>query len=215
MTRIAVFDYGVGNLRSVANALAHIGCEPVVSDDPVELGMCDRAILPGVGAFAYGMAALQARGLDAAVLDFASRKKPLLGICLGMQMLGVSSTEFGFTPGLALVEGRVDRLEAPVGAPGPWRLPNVGWLPLRATGRAQGFGARLLSEIGAGETFYFVHSFALPADASTTAANAWYAGTEFASVVVRDNIVGTQFHPEKSGPAGLKFLRNFCVMDPE
>lgn len=212
--RIGIFDYGVGNLRSVANAIAHIGAEPVVSSDPAVLSGCDRAILPGVGAFAHGMAALQERALIEAVGHFSRAGKPLLGICLGMQMLGESSSEFGHTPGLGLIEGRAERLAPPDGALAAerWRLPNVGWLPVRLTGTGGGLAERLVARIARTDRFYFVHSYALPALASTTLATSCYCGAVFAAIVARDSIVGTQFHPEKSGPAGLAFLKHFCEL---
>lgn len=217
MTQIGVFDYGVGNLRSVANALAHLGFDARVSSDPEELARCDRYILPGVGAFPYGMAALRDRGLDRLVLQLVANSRPLLGICLGMQMLGESSVEFCSTTGLDLVDGIVERLSPPAGSDvsRSWRLPNVGWAPVRPTGRSTGFAARLVERIPETASFYFVHSYALPSGVSTTVATSRYAGTEFAAVVGRGTIVGTQFHPEKSGPAGLSFLNDFCQLSPE
>lgn len=212
MKQIGVFDYGIGNLRSVANALSEIGMIPVVTSDPAVLEACDRCILPGVGAFPFGMAALRARGLDLVVRKFAETGRPLLGICLGMQLLCEASTEFELTLGLGIVNGTADRLRSvDASADGPGiRLPHVGWIDIRPTGRATGFAARLLARLPSNAPMYFVHSYGLPVDASTTIAGACYSGSEFAAVVAQGTIVGTQFHPEKSGAVGLGFLDDFC-----
>ncbi len=127
--RVGVIDYGVGNLRSVANALIEIGADPCISADPAELAACPRLILPGVGAFGEGMRALQATRLDRLVHDAAAGGTPLLGICLGMQMLVESSTEFGQWDGLSILPGQVAKLDDPL-AENKQRLPNVGWLPV-------------------------------------------------------------------------------------
>jgi glutamine amidotransferase len=205
--RVGVIDYGVGNLRSVANAVLEIGAEPCISSDAAELSGCQRLILPGVGAFGEGMRALRATGLDHLVRDAAGSGTPLLGICLGMQMLVESSTEFGEWDGLAILPGQVEKLEDPQ-AQGTQRLPNVGWLPL-----SRPAGSNSLDELFAGieedARFYFIHSFAVAGNSASAVATAHYGSREFAAVIARENVIGTQFHPEKSGPAGLRLLRNF------
>lgn len=209
MKRIGVIDYGIGNLRSVANALRFVGAEPVVSDDAATLAGCDRIIFPGVGAFGYGMQALKARGLDKVVLDAAASDKPLLGICVGMQLLLDSSSEFGEHEGLGIVPGRVDRFEMTSGDDQPLRLPNVGWLPLTLKDGLDGLAKILFEGVEEDSKFYFVHSYHAGAGNPLAVATAEYAGRAFAAVVGKGSVVGTQFHPEKSGPEGLELLKRF------
>lgn len=209
---ILIVDYGVGNLRSVAGALRHLGLAAQVSDDPAALAGAERAILPGVGAFAEAMAVLRARGWDeglrAAVLG---RGMPLLGVCLGMQLLATAgeegAEEGGDTPGLGLIPGRVRRLDR-LGCRA--RIPHVGWNAIAAQGAAH----PLLAGAPDGTQVYFVHSYAFqtddPADTRATACH----GAPFAAVVGRGAAVGTQFHPEKSSKAGMAMLRNFARMAP-
>ena len=207
--RIGIVDYGIGNIKSVENALIAIGAEPVVSWDRHELAGCDRLILPGVGAFAHGMAALEDRDLVGFLRDQAGEGKPLLGICLGMQLLTAFSTEFGYTEGLGLIEGGIERMRAPEDAGVDFRLPNVGWLELAKTGQASDLAAQLLDPVRFGSRFYFIHSFCGDAKILRTAATAEYLGVRFAALVCHGSVIGTQFHPEKSGPEGLKMLKNF------
>jgi glutamine amidotransferase len=209
MKRIGVIDYGIGNLRSVANALRFVGAEPVVSDDAATLSGCDRIIFPGVGAFGYGMQALKARGLDKVVLEAAATEKPLLGICVGMQLLLNSSSEFGEHEGLGIVPGRVDRFERTSGDDRLLRLPNVGWLPLTVKDGLGGLADTLFDGVDETSKFYFVHSYHARADNPLMVATAEYDGLPFAAVVGNGSVVGTQFHPEKSGPAGLDLLKRF------
>jgi glutamine amidotransferase len=155
------------------------------------------------------MEALIETGLDRFIRDYVADGRPLLGICLGMQMLAELSTEFGETAGLCLLPCRITKLTSPGGEP-PVRLPNVGWLPvmLMAVNDAD-LVKRLFSGVDPTARFYFIHSFAAAADSPVSAAVSEYEGIRFASVIARKNIVGTQFHPEKSGPCGLKILSNF------
>lgn len=200
-----ILDYGVGNVRSVQSAVSKVGGSPILTDDYDQLLACDRLILPGVGAFAHGVAELKTRGLDTVLHRSIDAGKPLLGICLGMQMLTSRSLEFGDTPGLNFTAGTVAPLEPAAGAP-PVRLPHVAWKPLR---RAPGPNDWLFEGVDPDARFYFIHSFAAQGDPTDVIAWADYDGIEFAAVVGRDNIVGTQFHPEKSGVEGLKMLKNF------
>lgn len=205
---ILIVDYGVGNLRSVAGALAHLGLDARVSDDPAALETAGRAILPGVGAFAEAMATLRARGWDAALREAVrTRGMPLLGVCLGMQLLATAGEEGGETPGLGLIPGRVRRLDA-LGC--RERIPHVGWNAVAA----QGARHPLFAGVPDGTLFYFVHSYALetddPADTRALARH----GATFAAAVGRGAVVGTQFHPEKSSKAGMALLRNFAGMAP-
>jgi len=200
-----IIDYGVGNIRSVRSAVEKVGGTPVVSSDPAELLACARLILPGVGAFAHGMGELKARGLDAVVQQAAADGFPVLGICLGMQMMMSRSLEFGDTQGLGLASGTVTLIETPKGAT-QLRLPHVAWKPLeRIDARAEWF----FDGVDRDARFYFIHSFAAQGHVPDAAAWSAHDGVRFAAVVARSNVVATQFHPEKSGLAGLRLLGNF------
>jgi glutamine amidotransferase len=207
--RVGIIDYGIGNIKSVANALNAVEAEPVLSSDPATLSACDRLILPGVGAFAHGMQALTSRGLTNFVKEIVSKGMPLLGICLGMQMLADFSTEFGVSEGLKLISGGVDKMRVSQNDGPDFRLPNVGWYELKPTGRGGELAAHLLESISPGSRFYFIHSYCMEADNRHTAATIEYLGFKYAAVVGDGLVVGTQFHPEKSGPAGLKMLKSF------
>lgn len=205
--RIAVVDYGMGNLRSVSRALASVAPEAhvLVTSDPEEVKSADRVVVPGQGAMADCMAQLAASGAREAVLE-AARTRPFLGICVGMQMLFEHGEE-GDTPGLGLLAGQVPRFPAPhLHADGETvlKVPHMGWNEV--------FHARahpLWDGIETGSRFYFVHSYyPAPADAALTAATCAY-GVTFTCAVARDNIFAVQFHPEKSQAAGLRLLRNF------
>lgn len=200
-----IIDYGVGNVRSVQSAIEKVGGTPILTDDAERLLACDRLVLPGVGAFAHGIAELKARGLDVVLRQSIEAGKPLLGICLGMQMLTHRSWEFGDTEGLAFTEGTVALMQAPVGAE-TYRLPHVGWKQLR---RVSGHHDWLFEGVDPEARFYFIHSFAVQEDNADIAAWANHDGVRFAAVMGRDNVIGTQFHPEKSGPQGLRMLSNF------
>lgn len=202
-----VIDYGVGNVRSVCSAVEAVGGRPVLSSDPDELMKCDRLILPGVGAFAHGMAELRTRGLNEALRSAVTDGVPLLGICLGMQMLAQSSLEFGESAGLGLAQGVVSLIRSrdPMRR---LRLPHVAWKPLE---RKSESAAWLFEGVDPDARFYFIHSYALPATSADVVAVAEIDGNEFAAVLAIRNVIGTQFHPEKSGPEGLKILKNFVM----
>lgn len=200
MSRVAIIDYGVGNLRSVEKAFAAMGCDAVVSDDERVLRTAERLVLPGVGAFASCMKGLRERGFDSVVQERAATGTPLLGICVGMQMLFEVSDEFGTTEGLGLLRGRVRRFENDL------VVPQVGWNRIQ---QKQQHG--LFEGVADGSFCYFVHSFYCePGDADLSVGETEY-GVKYASVVARDNICGVQFHPEKSQHVGLRMLKNFCV----
>lgn len=200
MSRVAIIDYGVGNLRSVEKAFAATGCEAVVSGDERVLRSAERLVLPGVGAFASCMKALRERGLDSLVQERAAAGTPLLGICVGMQMLFEVSEEFGTTDGLGLLRGRVRRFETDL------VVPQVGWNRIQ-----QKQQHRLFEGVPDGAFCYFVHSFYCePGDTDLMVGESEY-GVKYASVVAQRNICGVQFHPEKSQHVGLQMLKNFCV----
>jgi glutamine amidotransferase len=202
VNRVAIIDFGVSNLDSVGRALEELGARPYVVSSGDDLGEPDRIVLPGVGAFGVAMANLSSRGLDCA-LDVAvsDRGTPLLGICLGMQLLASEGTEGGVTPGFGWVPGRVVRLEP---QNGDRRIPHVGWNELLHTGSSQ-----LLDGIESGTDVYFVHSYhMIPESSSDIASTTPYCGG-FVSTVEHGTVFGVQFHPEKSQRAGSMILRNF------
>ena len=201
-TPLAIIDYGVGNLRSVEKAFTANGCRAVVTDDERLLRAAERLVLPGVGAFGACMKALRARGFDRLVLERAEEGVPLLGVCVGMQMLFEESEEFGLTSGLALLGGRVRRF------PPDLLVPQVGWNQVR-----QRRAHSLLEGVEDEAFFYFVHSYYCePGDDSVCVGETVY-GAPYASVVARGNVCGVQFHPEKSQAAGLRLLKNFAAGD--
>ncbi len=199
--QITIADYGMGNLRSVAKAIEHVGARVEVSSDPAALRSATALVLPGVGAFAEAMREIDRRDMAAPIRDRAAAGIPLLGICLGMQLLFESSTERGGAAGLGLLEGHVTALEAQ-----GRKLPHIGWSPLHID-RA----SPLLTGVTEGEPFYFVHSFAARPEPDELIASAEH-GERFAAIVGRGNVLGTQFHPEKSSAAGLAMLGNFAAM---
>ena len=202
---IAIVDYGIGNLRSVEKALQRVGAEAWVTADPADLDAARGIVLPGVGAFGDGMAHLQARRLVDPVLRQVERKKPLLGICLGMQLLFEESDEMGLHRGLGLLPGRVVRFPN-----GELKVPHIGWNQLWQAGN--GPEMALLEGIPHGTHAYFVHSYYVaPEEPGDVLARTDY-GIEFAAVVGRGRIFGAQFHPEKSQDVGLRLLRNFAGM---
>jgi glutamine amidotransferase len=196
---VAIVDYGMGNRRSVEKALAHVGATAVISADAFVLETADALILPGVGAFARGMANLRASGLDLVVSERVAAGVPLLGICLGMQLLFDDSTELGGATGLGLIPGTVSEIDA-----GGRRIPHIGWNEVRVE--------RPSPLLSAGAPFYHVHSFAVhPADRADVVGTTEY-GERFATVVQRGNVYGVQFHPEKSSRDGLALLANFAAL---
>ncbi len=202
---IAVVDYGRGNLFSIGQALRHLGCEFETTDDPGRIRRASHVILPGVGAFGDAMANLAERGLVEPLREVASAGTPLLGICVGMQMLADWSEEFGRHKGLGLVPGAVLRLPEPGGGRDAIRIPNVGWRLLHP-----GPGRDEFDLAQGGGMVYFVHSYGfVPKSPQHVAAVIRTNGTDVAAIVRRDNVVGYQFHPEKSGETGLALLRRF------
>ena len=198
---VGIIDYGAGNLHSVQNALAYLGAELKLCTSREDLSGCDRVILPGVGAFGAAMAELKRRGLVEPVCAFAASGKPFLGICLGMQMLFDESLEFGCTEGLHLIPGRVIPIDAK-GLP----VPHMGWNALRVN-----FSTPCFTAEDAGKYVYFVHSFRADCAETFIAADADY-GERIPALVAHGNLLGAQFHPEKSGAVGLSILKRFLEM---
>lgn len=211
--QVVVVDYGVGNLLSVTRALEIRGASVTVTSDPCIVLGADRLVLPGVGAFADGMAELEMRDLVRPIREFAAGGKPLLGICLGMQLLFSESEEFGLHKGLDLIAGRVVAIPN-LGSGGAWRkTPHIGWNELRLPPGRLDWEGTLLSGLAEGSAVYFVHSFAaVPADSAVRLADCDHEGYAVSAAVQKERICGCQFHPEKSGPAGLSVIDNFLSM---
>lgn len=210
---VAIVDYGVGNLLSVRRAFEHCGARVSVTADPQQIMAAPRVALPGVGAFARGMSELTRLQLTSVVTEVAARKRPLLGICLGMQMLLEESEEFGVTAGLGLIPGRVVPLPAVTVEGGAQKIPHIGWAGLTPAAGSADCSNGLLRQLSAHDAFYFVHSFmASPRDAAHRIADVLYGGRRVCAVIGRGSVFGCQFHPEKSGEVGLKILRTFLSM---
>lgn len=210
MSDVVVIDYGVGNLLSVRRGLEHCGAQVTVTADLEAILGAARVVLPGVGAFANGMAELRKPGLDQVVRQLAASGKPLLGICLGMQMLLDESTEFGITKGLGLIPGKVIAVPSEGAGGEPHKIPHIGWNALLPSPGCENWNCGLLQDIDSGDAVYFVHSFmASPLDPAHHVADCLYDGIRVAAVIARDNVMGCQFHPEKSGEVGLNILRRF------
>ena len=201
---IAIVDYGVGNLFSLQSSLKMIGAEAVVSGDAAVIAAADRIILPGVGAFGDAAAKLRAGGMDKAVIREAAAGKPLLGICLGMQLLFDKSYEYGQHEGLGLIGGNIVGMEGTI--PPELKIPHIGWNALHLVGTHP-----LWKYIKNGDFVYFVHSFYGTDCAQSVIATAEY-GRELTAAVAQGNVMGCQFHPEKSGEVGLNILKAFCEM---
>ncbi|MCA3142472.1 MAG: imidazole glycerol phosphate synthase subunit HisH [Betaproteobacteria bacterium] len=209
---VTVVDYGVGNLLSVQRGLEHCGAQVALSSDPDVVAEASRVVLPGVGAFANAMEALRARGLVPAIRERARRRAPLLGICLGMQLLLDESEEFGLTEGLGLIPGRVVPVPTVTARGEAQKIPHIGWNALQYAEACHQWRGSLLEDNRPGQAVYFVHSFmAVPADPVHRLADCLYGGSRVAAVIARGSITGCQFHPEKSGAVGLKILRKFCA----
>jgi len=196
---ICVLDYGMGNLRSVEKALEHVGASASVSADPAVVREADGVILPGVGAFPRAMERIRELGLDELIEERREAGVPILGICLGLQLLFDSSTELGGSSGLGTLPGQVREIDA-----GGMKVPHIGWARVRWER-----DSRLTEGIESETPFYFVHSFAPRPDQGDQLGSAEY-GTRFACATQRDNVYGVQFHPEKSSVAGLRLLANFA-----
>ena len=200
---IAIIDYGVGNLFSLRSSLAMIGAEAVVTGDPGEIHAADRIILPGVGAFGDARKKLADSGLDKILLEEAARGKPVMGICLGMQMLFGKSYEYGEHEGLGLIPGEVVPMAGRL--PEGLKVPHVGWNALEISKPDH----PLMKYARPGDCVYYVHSYYATGCGEYTLASSEY-GISVTGAVARENVMGCQFHPEKSGTVGLNILKAFC-----
>lgn len=202
---IAIVDYGVGNLFSLISSFKYIGAEIVVTSDPQVIKNSDKIILPGVGAFEDARKKLKDTGLDNVIIEEAKGGKPLMGICLGMQMLFEKSYEYGEHCGLGLLKGSVVPMQGVI--PAELKIPHIGYNPLIFKKDSP-----LFKYINDGDCVYFVHSYYATDCADSVIATAEY-GRELTAAVMQGNIMGCQFHPEKSGDVGLNILRAFCEME--
>lgn len=210
---VTIADYGLGNLFSITRALRHLGAEVVITDNAEFIARSTHFILPGVGAFGEGMDNLKAKGMVEPIMELQRLGRPVLGICLGMQLLMTEGEEMGHNMGLNLINGRVIRFPNPP-AEGPlYKIPHVGWNELHRPAHIPTWQGSLLDGLNEGDAVYFVHSYYVePQNPSHTLAETEYGQTTYCSVIRQESVMGCQFHPEKSSDAGLRILQNFIKM---
>jgi glutamine amidotransferase len=211
---ITVIDYGLGNLLSIQQAFEHWGAAVTITDSPELVQNAERLVLPGVGAFEDGMLGLRDRKLIEPIKNYASTQRPLLGICLGMQMLLDRSEEFGVHEGLKLIPGTVTAIPSTRADGVPHKVPHIGWNELTSSASKGNWTGTILNGIPPGSCVYFVHSFtAVPLDPGHRLADCYYNGRLISAAISSGNVWGCQFHPEKSGSVGLRILRNFLTLN--
>jgi glutamine amidotransferase len=209
---LTIVDYGVGNLLSVRRAFEACGATVRLTDDPDEIGRAERLVLPGVGAFGDCMAELRRRDMVEPVTAYAGSGRPMRGICVGMQVLLSTGEEFGRHAGLALIPGTVSAIPATAADGRPHKIPHIGWSSLQPAGGAERWSDSVMRAVPSGASAYFVHSFtAVPDSDEHRLADCDYNGRRISAAIRRDNIVGMQFHPEKSGSVGLAMLSAFLA----
>jgi glutamine amidotransferase len=209
--KVTLLDYGMCNMLNVARAFEHAGADLVVTEDPKTALTAERLVVPGVGAFSDSMAEVKARGHDDAIRRFVESGRPMLGICVGMQILFEGSDEFGETPGLGIIGGWI-RAVQPNGVNDlPQRVPHIGWNNLLYPQTNRTWEGTMLADAKADRAaVYFVHSFAaMPTDPADRLADCEYGGHRLAAAINRDNVTASQFHPERSGEVGIEMLRRF------
>ena len=212
MKKVTIIDYGLSNLLSVQHAFAHFGAETLVTGDPAAVLAADALVLPGVGAFKDGMAGLEKLGLIEPIRQKAAAGTPLLGICLGMQMLFDESEEFGLHKGLGLIPGRVVKIPDTDADGKPQRVPHISWNPLYPAGGRADFAGTVLAGVKPGEECYFIHSYeAKPTAEADRLADTVYGGRKICAAAGHGSVVGCQFHPEKSGEVGLRIIQEYLA----
>ncbi len=213
MKKIIIIDYGCGNILSIARAIEHIGYIPEITDDKNKIINSSNVILPGVGAFGSAIKNLDECNLRDTILEYAKiHQKPLLGICLGMQILLTVGNEHGVFKGLNLIEGEVIKISK--NKVKNFKVPHVGWNEVSPSNNKQSWSNGILDDSLIGKSFYFVHSYiAVTKNPSSTVGICDYLGTNIPSIISSGNVLGCQFHPEKSGKNGLEFLKSFCEMN--
>jgi len=206
--KVAIVDYGIGNVLSIARAVESLGGKARISSLEEEIMAADALILPGVGAFGSAMSEIESRGLQQVIESFAKTGKPVMGICLGMQLLASKGTEFGVYKGLGLIPGCVTKIPTQENST-LFKTPNIGWYQINTTD-SNSLIAQQISAMGKGACFYFVHSYQFAPDAKEHLLANYQLGNQSITAAVRsENIIGTQFHPEKSGLSGLRLLSCF------
>lgn len=211
--KITIIDYGLSNLLSVQHAFRHFGAEVELVNTPDAVQAADALVLPGVGAFRDGMAGLARLGLIEAIQKKTGEGTPLLGICLGMQMLFDESEEFGRHTGLGLIPGRVVRIPDAALDSTPQRVPHISWAPLYPAGGREDFAGTALADVAPGQECYFIHSYeARPAADADRLADTMYGGRPVCAAAQHGRVLGCQFHPEKSGPVGLSIIENYLKL---
>lgn len=215
MKQIKVINYGLSNLLSVQRAFEHLGAQVEFVNTPDGVLAAEALVLPGVGAFKDGMAGLERLGLIEPILQKAAAGTPLLGICLGMQMLFDESDEFGLHKGLGLIPGRVEKIPALDADGDPQRVPHISWNSLWPAGGRTDFAGTALASVTPGQECYFVHSYeAKPTNEADRLADTRYGGRAVCAAAAHGSVLGCQFHPEKSGPVGLGILQGFLAGCP-
>ena len=213
--KVTIIDYGLSNLLSVQHAFAHFGAETLLTSKPEDVLAADALVLPGVGAFQDGMAGLEKLGLVEPIRQKAAAGTPLLGICLGMQMLFDESDEFGRHKGRGLIPGRVEKIPARDADGAPQRVPHISWNGLWPAGGRTDFAGTALASVTPGQECYFVHSYeAKPTNEADRLADTRYGGRAVCAAAAHGSVLGCQFHPEKSGPVGLGILQGFLTGCP-
>lgn len=213
--KVTIIDYGLSNLLSVQHAFAHFGAETLVTDKAADILAAEALVLPGVGAFQDGMNGLEKLGLVEPIRQKAAAGTPLLGICLGMQMLFDESDEFGLHKGLGLIPGRVEKIPARDTDGDPQRVPHISWNGLWPAGGRTDFAGTALASVTPGQECYFVHSYeAKPTNEADRLADTRYGGRAVCAAAAHGSVLGCQFHPEKSGPVGLGILEGFLAGCP-
>lgn len=208
--RVTIVDYGLGNIFSVSRAIEHCGAEVLLTDRPAALLESEFLVLPGVGAFANGMNGLQERGLIEPLRTYAASGRPLLGICLGMQMLVSRSSEFGEHEGLDIIPGWVAPIDGRNAEGVALKVPHIGWTPLRRPPARETWTDTLLDGVPESSSVYFVHSYTVvPEVEAHRLADVFHGDCRVSAAIQMGNVSGCQFHPEKSGPVGLRIVRNF------
>jgi imidazole glycerol-phosphate synthase subunit HisH len=211
--KVTVVDYGSGNLLSVCRALRHCGADVTTAEDGVGVARAERLVVPGVGAMADSMQNLESRGLIEPLRVYARSGRPLLGICVGMQIMFDAGEEFGIHPGLGLFRGRVRMIPRSRDGEESRKIPHIGWNALTRAPGVNGWEGTILAGLPDEPAAYFLHSFAVePVDDSIRLAECEYEGVRICSAVKQGPVYGCQFHPEKSGEVGLTILRNFLAL---
>jgi glutamine amidotransferase len=214
LRRIAIVDYGLGNLYSVKHACAHVGLHATITASPQDILSADAVILPGVGAFPDAMSTLISLDLAPVIRDVAASGRPLVGICLGMQLLMTESEEFGRHEGLGIIPGRVVRLPDARASDPSTKVPQIGWTGVERVARETSddpWAGSLLEGLADGTPMYFVHSYIVrPDDPAAILSTSRYTGDPFCSALQRGNVIACQFHPERSGEAGLRMYRTLA-----